>query len=186
MLAVLPLSPQIEAFFAEYECIDGRFELVDGHVVDGRGGSVGHAEVSGNMLVGLVDRLRGTGLQMFNGQMGLWIDPVTVFYPDAAVYGDSRDLDLPGETRIYRYPKLVVEVMSPATVYGDRGYKLEAYKKLSSLQAIVLVDPLDQTLELHERVAPNEWRHVMLPPESGLALRDPALDLAFHEIFASD
>lgn len=184
MLASPVLSLQIEALFAQYERIDGKFELVAGRVVDGRGGSVRHARVIGNILFGLVDRLRRADLKPLNGQMGLLIDSATVFYPDVAVYGDRRDLDLQGDARVSRFPKWVFEVTSPSTIVADRGYKLDAYKKLDTLQAIVLVDPLDQRIELHERLAPNEWRHLILPRESGVTLRDPALELGFNEIFA--
>ena len=184
MLALPTLSPAIAAFFDDYCRIDGKVELVGGDVVDGRGGTVGHAEVCGNILCALADRLRGTRFAAFNGQMGLWIDAATVLYPDVTVYGDRRDLDLPGEAQVFRFPKIVIEVTSPVTRAADHGRKLVAYKAIDSVAAIVFVDPLDQTLELHDRVAPNEWRHLILPPEAGLTLRDPAL--TFAEIFAVD
>ena len=63
---------------------------------------------------------------------------------------------------------------------------MSEYKTFSSLAAVVLVDPVSRTVELHERVAPNEWRHRILPPESGFALADPAVEVSFAEIFSSD
>lgn len=186
MRALPTLSPAIASFFDDYGRIDGKFELVGGDVVNGSGGTVGHAEVCGIILCALVDRLRGTRFAAFNGQMGLWIDAATVLYPDLTVYGDRRDFDLPGVAQVFRFPKIVVEVPSPVTRAADHGYKLSTYKSIDSLAAFVFVDPLDQTLEVHDRVAPNEWRHLILPPESGLTMRDPAIKLTFDEIFAVD
>lgn len=186
MLALPPLSPEITTFFEQYGGFDGKFELVGGEVVDGRGGTAGHARLIGDILCALQERLRGSGLETMNGLMGLRIDDATVLYPDTAVYGDRRDLDLPGEAQVFRFPKIVVEVMSPATRDADEGYKLVAYKRIETTTAVLLVDPFDQRIDLHERVAPDEWRHRILPPESGVTLRDPALTLTFAEIFAVD
>lgn len=186
MLVNMTLSPTIESFFEQYGRIDSKFELVDEQVVDGRGGTAIHAKAIGNILCTLVERLRGTGFEPMNGQMGLLIDATTVSYPDAAIYSDRRDLDQPGDVQVFRYPKIVFEVTTPATCQANHGRKLLAYKRLDSLAAIVLVDPIAQLVELHERVAPNEWRHLILPPESGMSLRDPAIKLSFTELFATD
>ena len=56
MLALPTLSLAIASFFDDYGRIDGKFELVGGDVVDGRDGTVGHAEVCGIILCALVDR----------------------------------------------------------------------------------------------------------------------------------
>lgn len=185
-LALLPLGPAIDSFFEQYGRIDGKFELIDGQVIDGRGGTAVYARVTGNIVCALVRHLRGTGFEAMNGQMGLWLDPATVVYPDVAVYGDSRDLDQPGDIRVFLYPKIVFEATTPATYRADYGRKLLAYKQIDSVAAVVLIDPIAQLVELHERVAPNEWRHLILPPESGVSLRDPAVELSFTELFATD
>ena len=119
--------------------------------------------------------------------MGLTLTDETLRYPDVAIYCDPRDLSRNlREVRSFRFPKLIVEVLSPSTAGEGIGDKLLAYKLIDTVAAIILVDPIDQTLELHDRVTPNEWRHLILPPESGLSLRDPAKELSFAEIFASD
>ena len=54
------------------------------------------------------------------------------------------------------------------------------------MSSAVSVDSLDQTLEVHDHVAPNEWRQRILPPESGLEFRDPEIMLSFAEILSID
>lgn len=174
----------VDQFLRVHDGVEGRYELVDGVVYAMAGGSVAHATASVNVLASLYSQLRGSGCRPFNWDMGLIINDDTLRYPDVAVYCDARDLDRDRlETRGFSHPKLVVEVLSPSTMRQDRSEKVTEYKTLASVSAIVLVDPVDRTFELHERVAPNEWRHVLLPPGSDLTLRDPAVVLTAAEVF---
>ncbi len=187
MLARSTRRMTVDQFLKLYEGTEGKYELVNGVVYAMAGGSATHADVCLNIATALRQKLRGTGCRPYNSDMGLTLADETLRYPDVAVYCDPRDLQRNlREVQSFRFPKLIVEVLSPSTADEDRSEKVLAYKRLDSLAAIVLVDPLSQTLELHDRVAPNEWRHLILPPESGLTLRDPALELSFADIFAGD
>jgi len=187
MLARSTRRMTVDQFLKLYEGTEGKYELVNGQVYAMAGGSEKHADVCLNIASALRQKLRGTGCRPFNSDMGLTLSDETLRYPDIAVYCDKRDLERNlREVRAFRFPKVIVEVLSPSTADEDRSEKLLAYKAIDSVAAIVFVDPLDQTLELHDRVTPNEWRHLILPPESGLMLRDPAIELSFEEIFAVD
>ncbi|MBV8973072.1 MAG: Uma2 family endonuclease [Sphingomonadaceae bacterium] len=187
MLARANRRMTVDQFLKLYEGTEGKYELVNGQVYAMAGGTATHADVCGNIFAALRQKLRGSGCRPFNSDMGLTLTDESLRYPDVAVYCDPRDLQRNlREVRSFRFPKLIVEVLSPSTAEEDIGEKLLAYKRIDTVQAVVIVDPVDQTLELHERVAPDEWRHRILPPESGLSLRDPAVELGFHEIFASD
>lgn len=187
MLARSTRRLTVDQFLKLYEGTEGRYELVDGEVFAMAGGSLRHARVAKNITVALDRQLSGTGCQPLRSDMGLRIDQAKLRYPDVAIYCDPRDLGGDDDTvQALSFPKVIFEVLSRSTAGEDRGIKVAEYKTLDTLQAIVLVDPAAQTIELHERLAPNEWRHLLLPPESGVSLRDPALTLAFAEIFAAD
>ena len=187
MIARVTRRMNVDQFLKLYEGTEGKYELVDGQVYAMAGGSATHADVCLNIASALRQKLRGSGCRPFNSHMGLTLTDETLRYPDVAIYCDPRDLSRNlREVRSFRFPKLIVEVLSPSTAGEDIGNKLLAYKLIDTVAAIILVDPIDQTLELHDRVTPNEWRHLILPPESGLSLRDPAIELSFAEIFASD
>lgn len=177
----------VDQFLKVYEGTEGKYELVNGQVYAMAGGTGTHADVCGNIFAGIRQKLRGSGCRPFNSDMGLTLTDETLHYPDVAVYGDPRDLahNL-SKVRSFRFPKLIFEVLSPSTADEDIGDKLLAYKKIETVTAIVLVDPVEQRIELHERIAPDEWRHLILPPEAGVTVRDPALSLTFAEIFAVD
>ena len=89
------------------------------------GGSVRHADVAGRIFVALWVRLQGSRCQPFNSDMGLRVDNATLRYPDIAIYSDPRDLDRDDlETREFRHPKVVIEVLSRSTAKADRSFKV--------------------------------------------------------------
>ncbi len=187
MLARQPRRMTADQFLALYEGVEGRYELVDGEVVAMTGGSASHARLARRTITALDNRLSGTGCEPFGSDIGLLVSDDQVRFPDVAIYCDPRDLRDEQDDRLaYRYPKVVMEVLSSSTARNDRGDKLAEYKAVDSLMAIVLIDPRSRRIELHERMSPVEWRHLILPPESGVTLRDPAVTLAFADIFAAD
>lgn len=184
MLARSPRQMTVDQFLDIYEGVEGRYELVNGVVYAMAGGTVRHARVGGRITAALEARLAGTGCQPFNADMGLRLTDETIRYPDAAVYCDPRDLDLDDvKARDFRHPKVIFEVLSPSTEDDDRGLKVVQYKRLASVAAIVLVDPVGRRIEVHERRAADDWLHRLLPPGSDLHLADPPVVLTDSDIF---
>ncbi len=133
MLARSRRKLSIDQFVAEYGGLPNKYELIDGEAVMMSGGSLRHADVSGNIYHALRNRLRGTGCRPFNSDMGVRIDATGVVYPDVTVSCDRRDLGGEGDRQpTLSSPKVVFEVLSPATVGDDRGYKTLAYKEIRS------------------------------------------------------
>ena len=121
------------AFLAWVEGREGRYELVDGRVVDVTGGSRGHAQITANLfhiLHSCLDRHRWTTLPGF----GIDTGPKTVRYPDVVVDPVSagwRDLTTTA-------PALIAEVLSPSTERIDLGDKAAEYLHLQSLAAYLV------------------------------------------------
>lgn len=179
-------SPEmtVDQFLKIYEGVEGRYELVDGHVYAMAGGSAAHSYIAGNVLTLLRQALRGTGCRPFNADMGLRLSDETLRYPDAAVYCDPRDLDLdPNVAQAYRHPSLVIEVLSPSTRIEDRAVKVLEYKSIATVDSIVLVDPVAKTIEVHERLDGENWLHRLPAAGIDLVLKKPALTLAHADIF---
>ena len=177
-----PLTP--EQFFERYEGLDGKYELVGGEVVAMNGGSIAHAVIAGNIVAALAQKLRGSGCRPFNSDTGLLVDVDTVRYPDAAIYCDPRDFDADWlRERTLKHPRIVFEVLSPSTKMDDRAYKVVEYKSLASVELIVLVEPEDRSIEVHQRLDGGSWLHRHLPRDESLALGIADASLTFAEIF---
>lgn len=71
-------------------------------------------------------------------------------YPDVTVVYGPSERDPESATHVTN-PKVVVEVLSPGTEAYDRGEKLEHYKQIPALNAVVLVDYRTERLDLWSR-----------------------------------
>jgi len=137
-----------------------RHEFFRGEVfkVFGMGGARReHVRVNVNLAAFLTQHLRGTPCQAFMADMKIHIEATDdMFYPDILVTCDPRDLAASLEMK---FPKLIIEVLSPSTATFDRGDKFLTYQCLDTLQEYALVDPHKKTFEVYRR-QPNgrDWR----------------------------
>ena len=51
----------------------------------------------------------------------------------------------------------MIEVHSPTTIGDDRGPKLDCYKTVTTVQAIVFVSQDERRITVHERHADGRW-----------------------------
>ena len=173
-----------DQFFAEVAGAPERYELVDGEIWLMSSGSNRHGDTSGAIYGTLFAKLRGTGCRPANSDIGFQIDLTNVRYPDVAVYCDPRDFGPEAADRhARRFPKVIFEVLSPSTTAFDRGGKIAEYKAVPSVMAIVHVDAVTRTLEVHERVATTAWTQREVAAGDDLVLADPAVILTAAEIF---
>ena len=115
-----------------------RHEYISGVVFAMAGGSRAHGLITGNIFAALHSHLRGKPCQVFTADMKVRLevaDEDIFYYPDVMVTCDPRDT----EAHFNRYPKLIVEVLSPATERIDRIEKFDRYKAIESLEEYVLI-----------------------------------------------
>ena len=77
-----------------------------------------------------------------------------VYYPDVVVAcGDE-----PNDPYCKDAPCLIVEVLSPSTALTDRREKLLSYRRISSLQAYLIVEQDKALVERHFRDDSGAWQ----------------------------
>ena len=54
-------------------------------------------------------------------------------------------------------PGLLFEVLSPSTTDYDRGEKLDHYRRIPSLQEVLLIAHPERLVEHHHRLDPERW-----------------------------
>ncbi|WP_026079576.1 Uma2 family endonuclease [Spirulina subsalsa] len=134
-----------------------RHEYQQGLVYAMTGGSDDHDELTLNFLELMRQQVRNQGCSVRSGNVKVNYADDFFYYPDAFVTCDPRDRE---DRYIKRYPKLIVEVLSPSTETFDRGTKFTNYKKLATLEEYVLVSQ-DQ-MEVECRRAQGElWETVI-------------------------
>ena len=92
-------------------------------------------------------------------------------------------LDL-GSALVKSEPKLIAEILSPATAACDRGLKFGHYRMLASQEEYVLIDLDTRATDCYRKGADGLW--VLHPFARGqsLALASVALELTASQLFA--
>lgn len=116
---------------------DIRHEYRRGLMYAMAGGTDNHDRIVFNVLKQVDDHLGSpTDCRFYSGNVKVNYAEAFYYYPDAFVTCDPRDR---GDRYVKRYPKLIVEVLSPSTEAFDRGEKFADYQALESLTEYVLI-----------------------------------------------
>lgn len=156
-MTALPHFPRmgVEQYFQlEESAQDQRYEYIDGLVTMMAGGTLDHATISANVISLLRGALRGSPCRTFTSDARVRLSETRFVYPDVTVSCDERDR---GQVKTLVAPRLVVEVLSPATEGYDRGRKFAYYRDCHSIQVYVLIDTLRPTVDVYQRGRNELW-----------------------------
>lgn len=132
-----------------------KHEYIRGEVYAMPGGSDAHVTISLNLATLLRNHVRGTGCRAYTSDMKVRIETANCFYyPDVMVTCDERDRT-PDDFK--RYPRLVVEVLSPSTEAFNRGGKFADYRTIETLQEYVLISQAQVNVECFRRNNEGRW-----------------------------
>ncbi|HLO50768.1 MAG TPA: Uma2 family endonuclease [Kamptonema sp.] len=152
-----------------------KHEYRQGNIYAMAGASKAHVIIMGNVFALLRSHLRGSGCIPYIADTKVRIEVAnTYYYPDVVVSCDERDRTYPDEDFI-RYPKLIVEVLSPTTAAFDRGEKFADYRTIETLQEYVLISQERVSVECFSRNADGLW--VLYPYAAGEEVRLGSVDL---------
>ena len=124
----------------------------EGAILDMSGGSPRHSAICRNVIRILAAQLRGAPCQVFDANLRVRsIAANRATYADVTVICRPLELDPADKTRqTVLNPRILIEVQSPSTE-SDRGPKLDCYKTIASVQAVILIAQ-DRTQDVvHER-----------------------------------
>jgi Uma2 family endonuclease len=130
-----------------------RHEFWDGEVVLMAGGSKKHNRVCGNCFKLLDGLLANSDCEVYITDVKVQISPRKYFYPDVVVTCDERERD----AQMVQYPCLIIEVLSPSTEAADRGAKFTEYRRFTTLQEYVLIQPDQPMVEVFSRNTAGKW-----------------------------
>ena len=136
---------------------DSKSEYHDGQVYPMSGASRWHNRINAQ-LYSLIDaHLAGGSCEWYLSEMRLLVEATGLYtYPDLSVVcGESRFADDHIDTLLN--PILLVETLSPSTENYDRGGKAAAYRKIPSLQELLLIEQKSFEVELQRRSPDGSW-----------------------------
>jgi Uma2 family endonuclease len=171
----------IEDYLAGEQASEVRHEYIGGAVYAMAGGSKAHNRLSLNLAARLQAHLRGKPCQVFMADLKvrLQISQEDIFYyPDVAVGCDPRDT----ERFFLRYPKVLIEVLSPDTERIDRREKFWSYSQIETPEEYVLVAQDKMEVTVFRR--PDNWRpEILRQPDQDLRLASLGFSLPLREIY---
>src|SRR5687767_6878682 len=167
---------------------DRRYEYLNGKTRLVSGGSIEHSRIARNIANAIEQHMPHRscvvsmcGVKMLIKEMP---DGTQHFaYPDVAVSCDA--IDMHRGTTLIRSPRVVMEVMSPATEMVDRYEKFALYQACEAIQDIVLINQFAERVEVHHREKddPQIWKRAMYDPGQIVYLTSIDVQLTMNEIY---
>jgi Uma2 family endonuclease len=187
-LPMAQLAPHHRFTFADYVQIEEhsgiRHEFLDGIIFALAGGTPEHAAIAANVTRLLGNALEGQRCRVFSSDLRIRVvETGLASYPDVSVICGKVELDPEdpkGHTALN--PVVLVEVLSPSTEDYDRGEKLAQYRRVPSLQEVVLVAHDERRIDLWRRVG-DHWTQISAGPGATLTLESVGCGLAVDEVY---
>jgi Uma2 family endonuclease len=169
-------QPQSSLTPAEYlaweEQQDMRHEYDHGEITAMTGGSLPHNELALNLYTTLRPHVKAMGCRIHASDVKVQVQAFQpYYYPDLVVSCDPRNLE---SQKLIRYPKLIVEVLSPSTESRDRGKKFRELQRSETLEEYVLIDYESLQVECFRRSEGRFWIYEAFGP--GERVRFESLD----------
>jgi Uma2 family endonuclease len=141
----------VEEYFALEAASETRHEYYEGEIIAMSGARRNHVQIVMNMGRRLSEQLDDRpDCSAFASDLRVRVSGKIYFYPDVVVACDEQYTD-ESQTMLTN-PALIVEVTSQSTALYDRLTKLQAYRRMPSVQDILIIDQHQVHVEQHTRV----------------------------------
>lgn len=160
---------------------EGRFELVDGCVIEMMAGAKqGHNVVVSNIVSSLAPQSKSGGCRTTSSDTAVQTLASTIRYPDIVVDCGPPDPD----AMVAENPTLVVEVSSPGTSSVDTTDKLDEYREHPAIRLIMFVEPSHILVKLYRRDGEGVWGSEKYDDlESVIYMPEIGASIALSEIY---
>src|SRR2546421_282150 len=148
---------------AEYYALereaDYKSDYYNGEIFAMAGGTERHSLICTNISGELRHRLKGKSCIAFESNLRLKVNATGLrTYPDVSVYCGERERDPDDpDAETLTNPTVLFEVLSPSTEAYDRTVKAPHFRRIESLQTLVLVRQEKPYAEVYHRRSDGSW-----------------------------
>lgn len=147
MEAVAEKLYTLEEYFAFCETQEGRFEFVNGEIIEMSGESVAANQIAGNIHFYLRGKLEDGPYIFVQNAVKLQVKEEKIFrIPDFLIFKETGN-----NLKYATDPVLIVEVLPGSTAKTDRTTKLNEYRLIPSLQYYLIVEQESCFVEIYIR-----------------------------------
>lgn len=166
----------------EESSVETHYEYIDGVAYMLAGGRLSHSRIKLNFAVLLSNLLHGSSCHVFDSDAHVRLAEKRYVFPDVTVTCDPRD---EGTDDVIRYPRLIVEVLSPSTEVYDRDQKFAYYRACPTVEEYVLVNTRYQSIEVRRRGKTHFWELAFFGPGDSVELNSIDVSIPIEAIYES-
>lgn len=160
-----------------------KHEFLDGEIYAMAGGTPEHAALAMAVGSALVIQLRGGPCRVFSSDLSVRVlETGLATYPDVSVVCGDLERD-PESPVTVTNPRLVVEVTSDGTEAYDRGEKLEHYRRIPSLAAILVISHRERRFDLWSRRPDGAFDVTTAQSGAAITIDSLGLSLQVDEVY---
>lgn len=149
------LSPQ--EYLAQERRAESRSEYLRGEVFAMAGASYEHTRIKDNVAGETRNHLKNGPCFVLTSDMRVKVNKTGLYtYPDVVIVCDKPQFEDAAVDTLLN-PRALVEILSDSTEKDDRGAKFVHYRKIPTLQEVVLVSQDRALLERYVRQADDSW-----------------------------
>ena len=158
-----------------------RYEYSNGQAFAMSGGTKGHNRSALNLYGALVDKVDADGCEINVSDVKVELGKgLSYRYPDLVVSCDERDKS---EAAFYRFPKLIVEVLSPSTKTIDREDKFQEYIQIPTLEEYVLISVQRVQVECYRRGEGRMWLYFPYKAGDTVKIASIGIELPIEQLY---
>jgi Uma2 family endonuclease len=161
---------------------DERYEFFDGRVFAMSGGTPAHSRLAANVIFSLMRQLASRPCTVFTADLRVRVQATGLAtHPDVTVVCGPLLVDAEDPNAVVN-PRVLIEILSPATERYDREEKFAHYRRIPSLVAYVLVSQAERRVEVLTRNSDQTWtlRDVM---QGGARIEPIEVELMLDEVY---
>ena len=158
---------------------DMRYEYLEGDIQMLAGGCPDHSIAIANLTATIKGPLKGSQCRVYNSDVQLKLSEKRYVFPDITISCDERDRN---QKETIRYPRVVVEVLSPTTEATDRGKKAAYYRACPTIQEYMMVDSEEIFVEVHRREE-ERWTINTFEPGDTISLESFGIQFPIEDAY---
>ena len=184
MTAQLQLETWTEEEYREFEETSPvRHEFINGQLWRMAGGTFNHTTICSNLVRHSMNRLSGKACRARSSEQKVKTEKSgNTFYPDAVIYCPPARFEGKGEHTLLT-PKVIFEVLSPATADYDRADKFKEYRRIETLTDYVLIEPTRIYVDHFRRQSDGWLLRTYTSRSEVLLFPDLEIELPLAEIY---
>ena len=164
-----------------------KHEFRDGEILMMAGGTPRHSLIIANVIGEARNALKGKPGRVYDSNLRVRVPRSALYtYPDASIVCGAPQFDSmdTNQTTITN-PRVLIEVVSPATEGYDRGEKFDGYRMLESLEEFILISQTQPSVQSFLRQPDGTWSFAWFSGLEAVAkIRCVGIDLPLSEVYA--